>query len=134
MAPMELARIAAEAESVRLRGRAKRAVGQIIAVLVGLAFLLSAIGFLHAAVWLWLREALGWTGYAASAILAAGDLVIAGLLAGMAARSSPSQVERDARQVRDRAWHGIRDSMVLGTFVRPAFRLLIGVIRRWRGS
>jgi hypothetical protein len=132
MAPMELARIAAEAESVRLRGRARRAVGQIVAMLVGLSFLLIAIGFMHAGVWFWLREALGWTGYAASATLAAADLVIAGLLAGAASRSSPSQVERDARQIRDRAWQGIRDSMVLATFIRPAFRLLIGLIRRWR--
>lgn len=132
MAPMELARIAAEAESVRLRGRAKRAVGQIVAGLVGLSFLLIAIGFMHAGVWFWLREALGWTGYAASATLAAADLVIAGLMAGMALRSSPSQVERDARQIRDRAWQGIRDSMVLATFIRPAFRLLVGLIRRWR--
>ena len=132
MTSVDLVRIAAEAETVRLRGRARRAVGQIIVLLLALSFLFMAVGFVHAGVWSWLRESLGWSGPATAATIAAGDLAVAGLLAGLASRSSPSQVERDARLIRDRAWLGIRESVMLTTLIRPAFRLLIGLLRRWR--
>ncbi len=132
MTSVDLVRIAAEAEAVRLRGRARRAVGQIIVLLLALTFLFMAVGFVHAGVWFWLRESLGWTGPATAATIAVGDLAVAGLLAGLASRSSPSQVERDARLIRDRAWLGIRESVMLTTLIRPAFRLLIGLLRRWR--
>ena len=73
--PLRLARIAAEAEGLRLRYVAQRTVTRGIVGLIALIFLLGALGFFHAAFWFWLRR--HFESPATSLIVAGGDLLIA---------------------------------------------------------
>ena len=59
MRSVQLARIAAEAEGVRLRRLVRRIVLRAVFGVIALVFLLGAIVFAHLVVWYWLREGLG---------------------------------------------------------------------------
>ena len=59
MRTLRLARIAAEAEGLRLRHRAQRTAVRAASALIALAFLLGAVVFVHIAAWFWLRLVLG---------------------------------------------------------------------------
>ena len=79
MRPLRLARIAAEAEGVRLRHRAQRTAVRVVFAMIALIFLAGTLVFLHIAAWFWLRQS--WERQYAALILAGADLVLALLLA-----------------------------------------------------
>lgn len=54
--PLRLARIAAEAEGLRLRYVAQRTATRGIVGVIALIFVLAALGFFHIALWFWLRR------------------------------------------------------------------------------
>lgn len=113
----QLARVAAEAESVRIKARIHRMVGSLIIGLIALIFLLCALGFGHLALWGVLREHAMLSPAAAAGILAGGDLAIAAILAWRAAKSPPTPEEIEARRVRQRAVDGITSSATTSTAV-----------------
>jgi hypothetical protein len=132
MRPVQLVRIAAEAEGVRLRSQAQRLAMRIVMGLVALVFVICMLAFLHIMIWYWLRISFGWVQYATAALLAGGDLVIAAFLAFMAARSSPSRVEMEALEVRRRAWANAMSALTISAMILPVLRLLTNLTRRAR--
>ncbi len=126
---LQLARIAAEAEALRLRriarGRATRAARAALAV----PFLIGTLGFLEAALWLVLAARLpGWQ----AALAAAGaNLVLALLLALPVLRAPPvDPVARDAAELRDQAVAGLRERVRLSTAVVDLIAALTAWLRR----
>jgi hypothetical protein len=126
---INLLKIAAEAELVRLRAWAAR---QGRRAAFGAAALVFALGVLT------LAEVAGWQAFRlyvapiyATLILLGINLVITVTFGLLAARSSPSHTEREALQVRRQAVEAARGSLVLTTVV-PATRLLRSDRRRGR--
>jgi len=124
MRPLRLARIAAEAEGVRLRGMLTRIVKRIILGLIALIFILAAIVFAHIAAWIEIRAALTLTDLGTAGILGGSDLLLALILGLMANYSRPSKVEVEAYEVRRKAIEGIRSAMSMTQFLLPLLRIL----------
>ena len=132
MRPFRLARIAAEAEGVRLRGMATRIATRVVFALVALFFVAGALVFAHLAAWYELRTALDQSYLVTIAILGGGDLVIAFILLLLASRSSPSRVETEALEVRRKAIEGIGSALSITTMLLPLLRLATSFRRRRR--
>jgi hypothetical protein len=132
MRPVRLARIAAEAEGVRLRGLATRIVMRVVFGVVALLFVLGAIVFAHVAAWYWVRTGLGQNFLAATGILGGADLLVAIILGFLASRSSPSRVEREALDVRRKAIEAIGSTLSLAQLAIPILRMASNMRRRKR--
>jgi hypothetical protein len=132
MRSLRLARVAAEAEGLRLRRQAQRTAVRLGFGLIGLVFLGWALVFAHVAVWYWLRLRVGWEQPGTALALAGGDLVIAAFLALIMARSSPSRVEMEALEVRQRAIESVTSSFALTAMLVPTIRLVANLVRRSR--
>jgi len=127
MRPFRLARIAAEAEGVRLRGMATRIVTRAILAVVALFFVLGAVVFGHIAAWYEIRTALDQSYLVTTGILGGADLVVALILVFFATRSSPSRVEIEALDVRRKAVEGIVSALSLTQMMIPLLRLVSGM-------
>jgi hypothetical protein len=132
MRPIRLARIAAEAEGVRLRGMMTRIVTRVIFAVIALFFLLGAVTFGHVAAWYEIRVGLEQSYLATAGILGGADLLLAIILLVLATRSSPSKVEVEAREVRRKALEGIVSALSLTQLMLPILRLAINFGRRRR--
>jgi hypothetical protein len=132
MNPVRLARIAAEAEGVRLRGLMTRLASRVIMGVIAFLFVLGAVVFAHIAAWLEIRADLDLTPLATAGILGGIDLLVAVILGLLASRSSPSRVEVDALDVRRRALQGISSTLSVGQMLIPVLRLITNVRRRRR--
>jgi hypothetical protein len=130
MRTLRLARIAAEAEGLRLRRQAQRTVVRLVIGLIGLIFFGWALAFAHVAAWFWLREGVGWGDPGSAAAIAAADLVIMAFLVLLMVRSSPGRVEMEALQVRQRALESAASSFALATIMLPTLRLVVNLLRR----
>jgi hypothetical protein len=122
MRAVNLAKVAAEAEILRIQHMLKR---QGMRAAFGLAALIFALGVLvlvHVAGWQVLR--LYVPPIYAALILLCVDLVVAAIFGILAARSSPSRDEREALAIRQRALHEARSSLALGAFIPVAGALL----------
>jgi hypothetical protein len=132
MRPVRLARIAAEAEVVRLRGLVTRVVTRVGFAAVALVFVLGALTFGHLAAWYGIRVGLEQSFLVTAGILGGADLLIAIILLVLASRSSPSRTETEALEVRRRALEGIGSALSLTQMVLPVLRLASGLRRRRR--
>jgi hypothetical protein len=132
MRPFRLARIAAEAELVRLRGMMTRIMTRAIFGVVALFFLLGAMVFAHVAAWYEIRIGLDQSYLATAGILGGADLLLAIILLLLASRSSPSKVEVEALIVRRRAIEGIGSALTLTQLALPLVRLASNFGRRRR--
>ncbi|MEA2790764.1 MAG: hypothetical protein QOG73_3170 [Acetobacteraceae bacterium] len=132
MRPFRLARIAAEAELVRLRGMMTRIMTRVIFGVVALFFLLGAMVFAHVAAWYEIRIGLDQSYLATAGILGGADLLLAIILLLLASRSSPSKVEVEALNVRRRAIEGIGSALTLTQLALPLVRLASNFGRRRR--
>jgi hypothetical protein len=130
MRTLRLARIAAEAESVRLRHRTQRTVYRALLGIIAIGFLFGTVTFVHVAAWFWLR--LSWDGQYVALILAGADLVLAVVLGLLATRSAPGQVEVEALAVRQRALDGARASIAWSTLAVQVLRVLGNLLSRSR--
>ena len=128
MRTLRLARIALEAEGLRLRHRARRGAVRVALLAIACGFLMAAAGFGHAAVWLWLR--LHWDPPQAAALMVGGDIVLATFFALLAARSSASAVEREALAVRRRAIESAVGTYAFSALALQAFGLIGRLLRR----
>ena len=97
MRPFRLARIAAEAEGVRLRGMATRIVTRIVLAVIALFFVLGAVVFGHIAAWYEVRTALDQSYLATTGILGGVDLLLAVIL-GFLAFDAVMQLTLDSLQ------------------------------------
>jgi hypothetical protein len=132
MRPFRLARIAAEAECVRLRGMLTRIATRVIFAVIALFFVLGAVTFGHVAAWYEIRVALEQSYLATAGILGGVDLLVGIVLLFLASRSSPSKVEVEALEVRRRAVAGIGSALSLTQMVLPLLRFGISLGRRRR--
>jgi len=131
MRTFRLARVAADAELLRLRLSVRRAAVRAIFALVALGFLAGAAVCCHIAAWFWLRQ--HWEPPQSALILGGIDLVLALILALMAVRSSPSRAELEALAVRRRALEGITASLAFSALATQLLRLATHFLRRPRG-
>jgi hypothetical protein len=134
MRPFRLARIAAEAEGVRLRGMMARIVTRAIFAVIALFFILGAMTFGHIAAWYEIRIALNQSYLATAGILGGADLLLAIILLFLASRSTPSRVEIEARDVRRKALQGIGSALSLTQLVLPLLLRIMNGARRRRGA
>lgn len=130
MRTFRLARVAADAELLRLRLRARRAAVRAILALVALGFLAGAAVSCHLALWYWLRH--DFEPPQSALILAGIDFVLAVILALLAARSTPSRTELEALDVRHRAVEGITASLAFSAIAMQLLRLATQFVRRPR--
>jgi hypothetical protein len=130
MRTLRLARIAAEAEGLRLRERAQRTAVRAAFGMVAMIFVLGVLVFLHIAAWYWIRQS--WQQEYAALILAGADLVLALVLAFMASRSAPSLVEVEALAVRQRAVESAMSSLAMSSLALQLLRLVMDLMRRPR--
>ena len=128
MRSLRLARIAAEAEGLRLRYTARRIVVRAILGIAALALLLGAVAFGHVALWYWLRRS--FEPPAVALIIAGGELVLALILGLMAARSSPGRIEAEALAVRRRALESATSGLAVSALLTQLLPLAIRLFRR----
>jgi hypothetical protein len=128
MRTLRLARVAAEAERLRLRRTIRRVAVRAVLGVVAAVFLLIALTLGHLAAWLALVRALPPIG--AALILAAADIIIAAILAVFASRGVPDRLAVESRLIRDQALAEIKTTFSLFILVRTAARVLREVRRR----
>jgi hypothetical protein len=121
---LRASRIVVDAEVLRLRLQARRMAIRFVLAFVALAFLACTLAFAHVAVFYWLRLDYGWQVQTAAALLAAGDVVVAGVLASIALSLGPGAAEREARLMRQQAWRAIVEATVLPMLALRVLRLL----------
>lgn len=122
MRGIQLARVAAQAELLRLRGLSKRQATRAAFAAVAAIFLLATLVALHVAAGmaLTLYVAPIW----ATLIVAAFDLIVGLILLVLAMRDTPSRMEEEAHQVRVLALEQMKEAAALTTLVGPMLRLL----------
>jgi hypothetical protein len=130
MRALRLARVAAEAEGLRLRERMRRTATRVAFGVVAMGFLAAAVVFGHIAAWFWLRVA--WEARHAALIIAGVDLVLAILLGVLAARSSPGRVEQEALAVRRRAIESAASTLAFSALAMQLLRLFTSLVSRRR--
>ena len=130
MRTLRLARIAAEAESLRLRRQMQRTAVRMAIGVVGLMFFGWALAFAHVAAWYLLRQNVGWAEPGAAAAIAGVDLVVAAFLVLLMARSSPGRVEMEALLVRQQALESATSGFAMASLLVPTVRLVLGLMRR----
>jgi hypothetical protein len=132
MRPLRLARIAAEAEGVRLRSMATRIIIKIILFIIALVFIMGALVFAHIAAWYEIQTVLQQSSLITAGILGAADLVIAIVLVLLASRSGASRTEIEAYEIRRKAIAGIGSALSLTQMVVPLLQLVTRSRRRRR--
>ncbi|HLJ05754.1 MAG TPA: hypothetical protein VKT26_05755 [Acetobacteraceae bacterium] len=130
MRALRLARIAAEAEGLRLRHRAQRALIAAILASIASVFMLGALVFCHLAAWFYLRA--HWQPPETALILAGADVLLALVLVLVAARSTTSRVEVEALAVRQRALESIGSTLAISALATQLLRIAVSVFRRTR--
>lgn len=123
--PLRLARIALEAEALRVGHQMRRAAGRIAFGYLALIMVFCAFGFLHLAGWFWLRETLSTV--QAAMIFTGVDLLVAAVFVWLALRSSPGAIEREALAVRRRALEDAEDSLAVSS-------LLVSLVEQFLAS
>ena len=132
MRPFRLARIAAEAEGVRLRGMVTRLAVRAVFGATALIFIIGVLVFIHIAAWYGIRIDLNQSYLATAGILGGVDLLLAVILGFLATRSSPSRVETEALEVRRKAVEGLGSALSLTQMAVPVLRLGANLRRRKR--
>ncbi len=122
MRAVNLAKVGAEAEILRLRHLLKRQGKRAAFGLVAVLFALGVLVLAHVAGWQVLQ--LYVPPIYATLILLGVDVVFAAIFGILAARSSPSAAERDALAIRQRALHEARNSLALGALLPLAGTVL----------
>jgi uncharacterized membrane protein (DUF485 family) len=128
--PVRLARIAAEAESVRLRGLVSRVATRAAMAAVALVFLLAVLVFVHIAAFnaLWVHAQLSFL--ASTGIVGGVDLVIAVILGLVARSSTPSETEAEALDVRRRAVQGLPHTLSASQMMLPVLEMAASARQR----
>ncbi|MBV8400025.1 MAG: hypothetical protein JOZ58_25925 [Acetobacteraceae bacterium] len=122
MRVLRLARIAAEAEVLRLRRIAVRTGFRAAYGVLALVFVIAALCFLHVALWIFLVRFVGPVG--AALIVVGVDLLIAVIFGALAARSAPDKIEQEAIQIRRTAVSQMKRSLTLMAAMVPVTRQL----------
>jgi hypothetical protein len=122
-----LAKVAAEAEILRIKHMLKRQGIRAGFGLVAAVFVLADLVLIDVVIWQLLRMIVA--PIFATLILLVVNLLLSVVFGVLAAKSSPGQTEREALAIRQRAVAEARNSLALGTLVP-----VIGTLFRWRRS
>ena len=122
MRTTQLARVAAQAEKLRLQRIAWRLALRAGCAVVAAVFALAALIALHVWVAIVLARNLGPA--TACAIVLGIDLVFAVVLGVLALRSPPDPLAEEAKIVRDRALAQIKESVAVAALLGPLARIL----------
>jgi threonine/homoserine/homoserine lactone efflux protein len=122
MRTVDLAKIAAKAEILRLQRQGRRTGFRIGYAVVAGTFMTAALAAVHVAIVLELME--HYPPITAVLIVAGGDFVIAIVVGLMASRDVPDAIEREALEVEHKALGQLGESMAMAALVGPALRLL----------
>lgn len=127
---LRLAQIAAQAEGLRWRHRARRLVFQIVCVCLALPFLLAAFGFLEASFWTYVAP--HFQPELAALIVMGGNLLVVVVLLVLAMmRGGEDKVSLEALEVRRRAIDSAQRSIGLAALM-PVASLLVTQLRARR--
>ncbi len=132
MRTLRLARIAAEAEALRLRKQAQRMIVRLVMGIIALGFAGAALACFHMFIWFAFRRWAGWTTPWSAMALVGFDVVLALVFGLMTLVSRPGRVELEALQVRRRALENATTSVALSSILVPAVRTAINLLRRPR--
>jgi hypothetical protein len=124
MRTVSLARVAAQAEALRLRAFASRTVVRAILAAIAAVFLIAALIAGHVAGGMVLTRY--FSPLRATLIVGAVDLVIALIFAVIAASSKESRVEIEALQVRKAAQAQLGEEVAIAAVIGPLARMLGG--------
>ncbi len=122
MRTLRLARVAAEAEGLRLRRRLRAIVIRAVLAAVAALFALGALALLH--VYVWLRLDPLWGPETATLALAGGDAVVAIVIALFALRTPTDRIAISAVAVRDQALNEMRNVFTITSILKPLAGLL----------
>jgi hypothetical protein len=122
MRAVNLAKVATQAEFLRIQHMLKRQGMRAACGLIALIFLLGAIVLAHLLGWQILRQYVA--PLYASLIMLGADLLIAAIFGLLAAKSSPTREEREALDLRRQALMQARSSLALGALIPVATTLL----------
>lgn len=104
---------------------------QVVLAAIALPFLLAAFGFLEAAFWNYVAR--HFQAEEAALIVLGGNLLIAGILLGLAMmRGSEDRVSLEALEVRRRALDSAQRSLSYAALIGPITAFLLGQLRRRR--
>lgn len=122
MRAVDLTKVAAQAEILRIQHMLKRQGVRAAFGLIAFVFVLGALVLANVAGWQVLVQYV--SPIYATLILLGVQLVLAVLFGALAARSSPSRAEREALDVRKRALREAGNSLALGSIIPIAGMLL----------
>jgi hypothetical protein len=122
MRTVDLAKIAAKAEILRLQRQGRRTGFRIGFAVVAGTFMTAALAAAHVAIVLALMPY--YEPIYAVLIVGGGDLVIAVVVGLMAMRNVPDAIEREALEVEHKALSQLGESLAVAALVGPALRLL----------
>lgn len=120
MRTIRLARIAAEAETLRLRHIATRTAYRGVYGVIAAVFAVAALVLLHVLSWAYASRYFG--PITAAWIVLGVDVLLAAIFGLLASRSGPDPVEQEAVQVRQTALHQIGQTFALAMLLRPIAR------------
>ena len=124
MRAVELAKVAASAEALRLRRMARRNAIQVAFWAAAGVFAVAVFVLLHVVAYHLMVPRL--TPTQASLVVLAVDLVAAGAFAFLARRDVPDPVEAEAHQIRQQALVEMRSSLTLAAMAGSAASLVLG--------
>ena len=101
---------------------------RIALAMAGSLFMIGVVACGHAAIWYWLRGMFDHVH--AAMIIAGGDFVLALVMAGSAAFSKESHIEREAKAVRDRALLAARQPPRIAHFLTQIAPVLLPMVTR----
>lgn len=122
MRAANLAKIAVEAEILRIQHMLKRQGMRAVFGLLAVIFALGILVLTNVAGWQLLQQHT--QEIYATLIMLGVNLLFAAIFGLLAARSSPSRTERDALEIRRRALHEARSTLALGALIPVAGALL----------
>lgn len=108
MRAIELAKVAAAAESLRLRRLARRQAIRAAMAVAAALFGFAAFAFIHVLLFIGLEHLV--SPWLAAVIVVVIDAVIAGLLLTQALNSEPDRIELEAKEIRHEALRGARQA------------------------
>jgi hypothetical protein len=119
---VRLVRVAAQAEGLRLRRHGRRLVVRAALGAVACLFAVLALAVAHIAGFLALLPVL--SRVPAALVVLGVDVVIALVLGFLATRGGADEIEREAREVRDRALEQLKEKLAFFTLFAPLSRMM----------
>src|SRR5579884_4322672 len=111
MRSVQLAKVAAQAEKLRLQRLARRQAFRVVYAIIAAVFGIGALAWIEVVIWFALRNAI--EPLQASLVLFGINLLPMAVLLGLAAHSAPDRIEREAETVKTDALAEMREAVIV---------------------